>query len=499
MPSAQRHQRVRGRLRRGLPGRLHLRGPSTRPAAGSTPCSRVTRWCSAPRPTVTSSASVTSSTPTARRCPSRRATSSTRSVRSPRHGPTPWRNSCSAGSPCPGVDEGIRETTRHTRHPWMLQLLRHLRGLDGRVPSRRLPPAPSTCSTGGCSASSTTRSPPSPRRSKGSSRCLHPARGLRRRLELVRAPSPAPGNRPTRSPTPRCTACSAVAQPPAAVRPFLADELWRCCRPARRGRVGAPGRLARAARRGRPRARLAHGRPPAASSASAAPRCWSRRCAGRWPATRRRACTEIHRAQRQGAAKTSTVGAAHLDGGAHLQEAGPRLGLASTRSSRRGRRKSSVGRGLDRGRWRAPRRRRGRGARHVPRVVRARRGPGLAAGARPRARRRAGAAQGFARELARVLKHWPRHRPPCHRGARRHRPGLLAAVGVQATGSPRRPRRCRSPTSSPTGPPRTLFVGDATVAASRPHLCPYGLPPRESVFGAFRGAMTPLNAPKMRT
>ena len=59
MPFAQFHYPFEGRgpVRAALPRRLHLRGPATRPAAGSTPCSPSRRCSSAPPATATASAS----------------------------------------------------------------------------------------------------------------------------------------------------------------------------------------------------------------------------------------------------------------------------------------------------------------------------------------------------------------------------------------------------------------------------------------------------------
>ena len=90
--------------------------PSTRPAGGSTRCSRSTRSSSTARPTATSCASRTSSTATARRCRSRAATSSTRGTILDSRGADALRwYFFSAGSPWTsrrvfpeGIDESVR-------------------------------------------------------------------------------------------------------------------------------------------------------------------------------------------------------------------------------------------------------------------------------------------------------------------------------------------------------------------------------------------------------
>ena len=113
MPFAQWHAPFENQdeFERAVPGGLHLRGASTRRAAGSTRCSPIsTLLFDQIAPTRRASASASSLDPRARRCRSRGATSSSRGRSSTATAPTP-----SAGTSSPPSSRGTATASTPTR------------------------------------------------------------------------------------------------------------------------------------------------------------------------------------------------------------------------------------------------------------------------------------------------------------------------------------------------------------------------------------------------
>ena len=351
MPSAQRHYPFEGAD--GLPPRpsrpTSSARPSTRPAAGSTRCSRSTRWCSTRAPyrnvvclnlIVDENGQKMSKSKgniiapvghllhPGRRRPAlvlllRRASPGRHAASSPTASASPPARPCSPCGTCFSL-------LRHLRRP---------RRLGARTPTAR-PARRPTCSTAGSSASSTTRSPPSPTALEGFDALagVHPAGRLHRRpVELVRAPLAGPASGSSSDPAAHATlheCLVTVAQLLAPFCPFLADAIYTDRSPARPSvhLSDWPEPLGR----GRRRAGRRRWPPPAAWWPSAGPpaptprsRCASRsRRAlllhpgvelddGRRRRDPLRAQREVARAHRH------AVGPHQLDGGAQLPDPGP--------------------------------------------------------------------------------------------------------------------------------------------------------------------------------